>query len=142
VCSLCVLFEETKSTAQVHRKFRTQHRKDPSCRPIIYSWHNNSFETFSVLHAKSLGLPRVSDATVEQLRESFVRSLRKSTRRESLDTGIPYVTAWRVLRKRLHLKVYKLSIFQHLTDADRWFIRNPVCKCFIGYKTKRDFWSQ
>jgi hypothetical protein len=28
---------------------------------------------------------------------------RKSTRRESRETGIPNVTVWRVLRKRLHL---------------------------------------
>jgi hypothetical protein len=48
--------------------------------------------------------PCVSDATVEQLKESFVRSPRKSTRRVSLETGIPNVTVWRVLRKRLHLK--------------------------------------
>jgi hypothetical protein len=27
--------------------------------------------------------------------------------------GIRNVTVWRVLRKRLHLKVYKLSIVQH-----------------------------
>jgi hypothetical protein len=27
------------------------------------------------------------------------------------------VTVWRVLRKRLHLKAYKLSIVQHLTAA-------------------------
>jgi hypothetical protein len=29
--------------------------------------------------------------------------------------GIPNVTAWRVLRNRLHLKTYRLSIGQHMT---------------------------
>ena len=73
----------------------------------------------SVCHAKSPGQPCVSDATVEELRESFVRSPRKSTRLASQETGIPNVTVWRVLRKRLHLKAYKLSIVQHLMNADK-----------------------
>jgi hypothetical protein len=33
--------------------------------------------------------------------------------------GFTTVTVWRVLRKLLHLKAYKLSIFQHLTDAGK-----------------------
>jgi hypothetical protein len=35
------------------------------------------------------------------------------------ETGIANVTLWQVLRKHLHLKAYKLSIIQHLTDADK-----------------------
>ena len=46
----------------------------------------------SVRHAKSPGRPCVSGVTVEQLRKSFVRSPRKSTRRASRETGIPNVT--------------------------------------------------
>jgi hypothetical protein len=56
---------------------------------------------------------------VEQLRESFIRSPRRSKRRASREMGIPNVTVWRVLRKRSYLKAYKLSIVQHLTDADK-----------------------
>ncbi|PNF27089.1 hypothetical protein B7P43_G08552 [Cryptotermes secundus] len=124
----CVFwFEETKSATQVQRKFRTQYRKEPPSRPTIYSWHKNFIQTgFSVRHAKSPGRPRVSDATVEQIRESFVRSPRKSTPRASRETGIPNVTVWRVLRKRLHLKSYKLSIVQHLTVADK-VVRKEFC---------------
>jgi hypothetical protein len=60
--------EEKKSSTQVERKFRTQYRKEPPSRLTIYSWHKNFLKTgFSVLHAKSPGRPRVSDATVEQL---------------------------------------------------------------------------
>ena len=124
----CVFwFEETKSATQVQRKFRTKYRKEPPSRPTIYSWHTNFVQTgCSVRHAKSPGRPCVSDATVEQLRESFVRSPRKSTRRASRETGIPNVTVWRVLRKRLHLKAYKLSIVQHLTNADK-VVRKEFC---------------
>jgi hypothetical protein len=34
-----------------------------------------------------------------------------------------YVSVWRVLRKRLHLKVYKLSIVQHLKQ---WIVCTPL----------------
>ncbi|PNF13977.1 hypothetical protein B7P43_G08668, partial [Cryptotermes secundus] len=120
-------FKETKSATQVQRKFRTQYRKEPPSRPTIYSWHKNFVQTgCSVRHAKPPGWPRVSDATVEQILESIVRSPRKSTRRASRETDIPDVTVCRVLRKRLHLKVYKLFIVQHLTDADK-VVRKGFC---------------
>jgi hypothetical protein len=32
---------------------------------------------------------------------------------KELCNGIPNVTVWRVLRKRLHLKAYRLSVIQH-----------------------------
>jgi hypothetical protein len=40
-------------------------------------------------------------------------------RRASRETSIPNVTMWRVLRKRLHLQAYKLSLVQHLTDVNK-----------------------
>jgi hypothetical protein len=36
---------------------------------------------------------------------------------------IPNDAVWRVLRKRLHLKAYKLSIIQHL---ERWIVCTPL----------------
>jgi hypothetical protein len=56
------------------------------------------------------------------MRQTFVRSSRRSKRRASRKT----VTVWRVLRKRLHLKVYKLSIVKHRTDADK-VVRKEFC---------------
>ncbi|PNF38889.1 hypothetical protein B7P43_G09910 [Cryptotermes secundus] len=122
----CVFwFEETKFAK--FKKIRTQYRKEPSSRSTIYFWQKNFVQTgCSVPHAKPPSRPRVSDAIVEQISESFVRSPRKSTRRASRETGIPNVTVWRVLRKRLHLKAYKLSIVQHLTDADK-VVRKEFC---------------
>jgi hypothetical protein len=38
---------------------------------------------------------------------------------KELYNGIPNVTVWRLLRKRLYLKTYKLSIVQHLTISTR-----------------------
>jgi hypothetical protein len=102
----CVFwFEETK--------FRSHYRKESPSRSTIYSWHKSFVEAGCfVRHAKVLGRPCVSHATVEQLRVSFVRNPRKPTRHASRKIGIPNGTVWRVLRKRLHLKAY-------LTDADK-----------------------
>ena len=44
----------------------------------------------------------------------------------SRETCIPNVTVWRVLRKRLRLKAYKLSIVQNLTNADK-VVRKEFC---------------
>jgi hypothetical protein len=103
-------------------------RKEPPSRPIIYSWHRNFVETgCSVCHAKSPDRPCVSEATVEQLRESF---LQKSTRHASWETDILNVT----------LRSMNYPSFNTLQMQIRWFVRNSVCRCFIGYKTMRDLW--
>ena len=117
----CVFwFHDTQSATAVQRKFRTEYGREPPSRPTIYSWHQTFVETgCSVRHAKSPGRPQVPEAAVEQLRESFSRSPKKSTRRASRETGIPQPTVWRVLRKRLHLKPYKLTMVQHITDEDK-----------------------
>jgi hypothetical protein len=41
-------------------------------------------------------------------------------------------TAWRVLRKRLHLKAYKLSIVEHLIRLYAF-----ECKCFLTLATQQ-----
>lgn len=124
----CVfLFEETKSATVVQRRFRTQYGKDPPSRPTIYSWHQTFVRTgCSVSHSKATGRPRTADAMVEQVRESFVRSPRKSTRRASRETGISQPTIWRILRRRLHLKPYRFSMVQHITDNDK-MVRRDFC---------------
>jgi hypothetical protein len=42
---------------------------------------------------------------------------------KELYNGIPNVTLWRVLRKRLHLKAYKLPIVQHL---EKWIVYTTI----------------
>lgn len=117
----CVFwFEESKSATTVQRKFRTEYVRDPPSRPTIYEWHKCFLETgCSVRHNKSPGRPRTSDVVVEQVRQSFVTTPTKSTRRASRELGVPHMTVWRVLRKRLHLKPYKFTMVQELKDNDR-----------------------
>jgi hypothetical protein len=42
---------------------------------------------------------------------------------KKLYDDIPSVIVWRVLRKRLHLKVYKLSIVQ---GVEQWIVCTPL----------------
>jgi hypothetical protein len=73
------------------------------------------------------GGPRVSDATVEQLRESIDRSPRKSMRCESRETGISNVTVWRVLRcGECYETVYTYRCTNYPTDADN-AVRKEFC---------------
>lgn len=117
----CVFwFEESKSATTVQRNFRTKYAKNPPCRPTIYEWHKCFVETgCSVKHKKSSGRPSTSDEVVEQVRQSFVNSPTKSTRRASRELQVPHMTVWRVLRKRLHLKPYRLSLVQAIKHTDR-----------------------
>lgn len=124
----CVLlYHETNSATAVQRRFRTEYQKEPPSRPTIYSWHKNFIETgCAVVHSKSPGRPGVSNAVVEQIRETFVRSPRKSTNRASRESGIPQPTVWKVLRKRLHLRPYKLTMVQQISDLDK-VARSEFC---------------
>jgi hypothetical protein len=45
---------------------------------------------------------------------------------KELYSGVPNVTVWRVLRKRLHLKVYKLSVVQVIEVLERRIVCMPL----------------
>jgi hypothetical protein len=50
---------------------------------------------------------------------------------EELHSDIPVVTVWRMLRKLLHVKVYKLSIVEHLERR-----KTMLCNTQIHPKTR------
>jgi hypothetical protein len=59
--------------------------------------------------------------------------------------SIPHVTVWRVLRKRLHWKAYRLSVVQHLEDSSisstivKLFLKHPVFPVHVGEAHKSYF---
>lgn len=72
----------------------------------------------------------------EQVREAFNRSPRKSVRRASLKTRIPMSTGCCVIRERMRLTPYKLTVRANLNEKlpGRWIGRvadgdNVVLKC-------------
>jgi hypothetical protein len=60
--------------------------------------------------------PGPSVERVARVREAFQR---KFTNRASLELDIPQPTVWRILRKRLRFKPYRLQLLQALTDEDK-----------------------
>ena len=56
---------------------------------------------------------------MERIHGACERSPPKSTLRASRQLQIPQTTVWRVLQRRLHLKPYKLSLVQALTNDNK-----------------------
>jgi hypothetical protein len=52
--------------------------------------------------------------------------------------GIPNVTLWRVLRKRLHLKAYKISIFQ---GVEWWIVCTPLSVNVFEHSSHSNIWN-
>jgi hypothetical protein len=55
----------------------------------------------------------------ERVSVSFQRSPRKTVDRESRELDIPQPTLWRILRKRMRVKPYRLQLLQALTHDDK-----------------------
>ncbi|PSN51130.1 hypothetical protein C0J52_21619 [Blattella germanica] len=72
-----------------------------------------------VCKEKSPGRPRVSEVNVERIQTAFQSSPIKSTRRASQELQLPTTTIWRVLRRRLVMRPYKLQLLQALRQDDK-----------------------
>ncbi|KAL4131917.1 hypothetical protein QTP88_009149 [Uroleucon formosanum] len=99
---------------------------EPPTAQSIRRWHKTLQETGCLCKGKSSGRPRTSDENVEQIRQSFVRCPQKSVRQSSRELAIPPTTVWRVLRRRLRLKPYRIQLLQALHDDDMQK-RNEFC---------------
>jgi len=61
----------------------------------------------------------VSEQVVDRVRESFLRSPRKSKRRARRELKVPQSKISKILRKRLRLHPYKLKLIQTLHPEDK-----------------------
>lgn len=116
----CVLwYAEFKSPVLVQRNFRRTYRQDPPTDKTIVRWFNQFKETGSVDIKKSPGRPRTSEEDVERLRQSCVRSPKKSIARRSLELGMAKTTVQNILHKRLKLHAYKIQLKHEIKPADK-----------------------
>ena len=110
--AFCVLqFPRRESVVTVQREFRRRYGIDPPDAQSIHRWHRQFEETGCLCKGKSTGRPHVSENNVQRIRECFQRSPRKSTSRASWELRIPQTTVWRVLRRRLIMKPYRMNNF-------------------------------
>jgi hypothetical protein len=75
-------------------------------------------ETGRLLDKQHSGRPSVSDESVENTRNSFIRSPKKSVRKCVRELGLPKTTVHRVLKKRLRFTGYKLQLLHTIRPGD------------------------
>jgi hypothetical protein len=86
-----------KSVLRTQRRYRTQHGKAPPPDKAIRRWVKQFQETGSVLRRKGAGRPSTWQEDVDRIQEAFSRSPQKSTRRASLQLGLPHTTVYRLV---------------------------------------------
>ena len=92
----------------VQREFRARFIKDAPHKNKITRWYRQFVETGCLCKGKSSGRPRASDDNIGRVREASQRSPRKSLVTASRELDMPKITVWKVLRKRLCFKPYKM----------------------------------
>ena len=75
---------------------------------------NQFKETGTVEKQKSTGRPRTSEEDVERIRQSCIRSPKKSIPHRSVTLGIPKTTIQNVLHKSLRLHAYEIQLKQKI----------------------------
>jgi hypothetical protein len=76
-------------------------------------------EMESAVKQKSSGQPGTSEENVEHIKQSCVRSPKKSIARRSLELGIPKTTIQNVIHKCLRLYVDKIQVKHEIKPDDR-----------------------
>jgi len=85
-------YAELKLVVAVQRKWQSLHPGEkPPMDKVLNRWMNQFKETGTVEKQKSTGRPRTSE-DVERIRQSFIRSPKKSNARRSVTLGIPKTT--------------------------------------------------
>ncbi|PNF33357.1 hypothetical protein B7P43_G05685, partial [Cryptotermes secundus] len=85
----------------------------------IRRWYRQSVDSGCLCKGKSSGRPRVPHADVKRVRETYQRNPRESLRRGSRELQMPTTMLWRVLRKRVMMKPYKLQLLQALKPQEK-----------------------
>lgn len=115
----CVLeFAKSESVVTVQRKFRTKYGFQPPTNKTIHAWFRKFQESGCLCDGKRTGRPGPSEEKVDRVRDAFVRSPRQSIRQASAELQIPGKTVWRILRKKLQMKPYRIQLMQHLSPQD------------------------
>jgi hypothetical protein len=79
----------------------------------------NRFLTIGTISkCKSSGRPPVPDEIVEDLKETVEKTLQISIARLSQQSGVPRSTCHKIIKNKLQLHPYKISVVQELQLAD------------------------
>jgi transposase len=84
----------------------------------IRAWYKQFTETGFLCKQKSSGRPLSTEDDVERVRASFLHSPKKSTGTAAKELSISKTKVWRVLRRRMVFKSYRIQMVQQLSDED------------------------
>jgi transposase len=92
--------------------------KSPPHENSIRRWDKQLKDTGIPVEKQRSGRSSVSDESVENVRNSFIRSPKKSVRKCALELGLSKTTIHRVLNKRLRFTGYKLQLLHAIRSGD------------------------
>jgi transposase len=88
--------------------FRAKYAKDPPTDKTICAWYKQFNETGCPCKQKSSGRPLTVQDDVERVQASFLHSPKKSMGTAAKELSMSKIAVWRVLRKRLVFKPYRI----------------------------------
>lgn len=131
-----MFYKNNDSLEAAQREFRRfynlgRHGVVPS-KHAIKGWINNFEETGSALKKKPTGRPRSARTpqNIDVVRESVLRSPRRSIRKQSAAVGMSRESVRRILRLDLKFHPYKLQMVQELKEND-YQLRLGFCQEMI-----------
>jgi len=148
-------YENRRSTKNVFRVLRATYgpHNRPTERTIRYTIEKFEMQ-FSLLDNTRPNRPHParSEGNIAMVTESVREDREESIRRRSQQHGLSYATTWRILRKDLGLKAYKIQLVQELKQSDlsnrhrfsRWaldkFAEDPLFSKKILFTDEAHFW--
>jgi len=100
-------YHASKSVVTVQHAFRAKYAIDPPTDKTIRAWYKQFTESGFLSRQKSSGRPFTAEDDFERVRASFLHSPKKST--ETAAKELRKTTVWRVLRKGLVFKPYRIQ---------------------------------
>ena len=118
--AFCVLeYAQTNSNKVVQRAFDREFSKKSPTAKQIWSWKKKFKDEGCLCRAKGSGWLATAEGQVNWICQTLLQSHKKSIRRTTMETLIPPMTAWQVVRKHLVMKPYKLQVVQAITADDK-----------------------
>lgn len=116
----CVLWlAKFESVTRVQREYRRVYNEVPPHRNNINRWDKQLKETGSLLDQKRSGRPSVSDESVDAIRDTYLRSPKKSVRACARELQLKKTTVHKVLKKRLRFTGYRLQLLHAIKETDK-----------------------
>ena len=116
----CVLeYARSQSTKIVQHACVKEFSKQSPMAVQILTRHKQFKEEGCLCTRKGSGRPMASEKTVKRVRKKILLSPKESLQMTNLETLIPPTIVWRILRKRLIMKPYKLQLVQAITAEDK-----------------------